>query len=127
MNFLKKDFFEKLLLVFLGVLLGAGVNFALAQWQGPTQPPPQGNLEPPLTQSAVGQAKKGNLTVNLDGAFNVGLTVVGNAMWVPVPNGGCSSSYTPEAEGMICFDKTLQKLQVSVDAGGGSYQWIPVH
>lgn len=63
-----------------GVVLGAGMQFALAAWSGPSAVAPGNNTPPPLTDSTISQYKAGPLGINTTilptGGF--GLTVGGS-------------------------------------------------
>ncbi len=53
---------HSLKLIALALVLGLGVNYALA-WTGPTSAPPAGNTDAPINVSATAQVKNGGLSV----------------------------------------------------------------
>ncbi len=59
---------NSLKLIALALVLGLGVNYALA-WTGPTSAPPRDNTAAPINVSATAQVKNGGLSVNAFSAF----------------------------------------------------------
>lgn len=61
-----KKFLSPLVISLLAVFFVTGVVFA--QWQEPTQSPPEGNVPSPLHVGSEGQSKEGGLILNTGGA-----------------------------------------------------------
>ncbi len=114
---MKQFFFNRLLPLFTGLLIGAGFFSVLsyAVFTEPSSAPPGGNVEPPINTGAGAQIKQGNLQVNgiirgasygFGGAFSVGggawnaVCGFGGSAYVDVANpitGGysCPAGFTP--------------------------------
>ena len=104
--------------IIFAIILGLGINIALAQWTGPTQNPPGGNFTSPAVRVGDGigiQTMKDNLVVNENNTKQVGLYVGGEVMKIP-------SSTT----GITCNSGTagLIRLNASAFQGCNGTTWV---
>lgn len=115
-----KDVSKATLYIAAGVIFGLGVNTALAQWQGPTEAPPYGNVPPPImggsASANLSQIIEGNLVVNGAENFVIGLEVKGDAMWLPRANTTERDAISASA-GMILYNTTTNTVQVYTPSG----------
>lgn len=92
-----KPILLSVLSVIIATLVVVIIVFA---WEEPTQIPPGGNVDAPLNVGPIGQAKKGNLMLNTDGALS-------NGLLVPFGNVGIGTT-GPDAklhiQGGVCID-----------------------
>lgn len=73
-----KKHIDTLKIVILALILTLGLNYAHAQWTGPTAPPPGNNAPAPINVSGSGQSKAGWLTLGSTIAPGHALDVYGD-------------------------------------------------
>lgn len=69
---IQKALFQSLPVILFSLLT---ITVLIYAWQEPTQPPPSGNVEPPINTSITAQAKEGALIVGNNSAVSTGLIV----------------------------------------------------
>ncbi len=89
----------------MGLLLAAGGSYLFAAWSGPTQTPPNGNVEAPVNVGPVGQEKLGMFAA-LGGVFR---------------NGGLSINTSLLSDGSASPNGAALKLDVEGAVGATKY------
>ena len=76
-----KSTLQQIKIVALGVILAAGLSYALA-WTGPSSTPPNGNVAAPLNVGTSTQTKYGNLVLN--GLSVSAATILSGVLQIPI-------------------------------------------
>jgi hypothetical protein len=104
-----KPILLSVLSVIIATLVVVVIVFA---WEEPTQIPPGGNVDAPLNVGPIGQAKKGNLMLNTDGALANGLLVFSGNVGI----GTIDPDAALHIQGGVCIDTD----DVCTDPGAGN-------
>ncbi len=112
----------------VGVLLAAGGSYLFAAWSGPTQTPPNGNVEAPVNVGPVGQEKLGMFAA-LGGVFrNGGLSINTSLLsdGSASPNGAALKLDVEGAVGATKYCDENGENCFTARGGGGGSKWVAV-
>ncbi|QQS60995.1 MAG: hypothetical protein IPN70_03845 [Candidatus Moraniibacteriota bacterium] len=110
--------------IVFGVVFGTGLQIARA-WTEPILPPPSGNISGPLTTSATGQEKKGNLVISTLNTITNGLIVAYGKVGIGTLNPQAKLDVNGKAISHSTIDTDpgntlVTKDYVDAQMGGGS-------